>query len=294
MMECQEDRASPRDRLHIKVSRSCNNNCTFCLDDRDLRSDVTEQEVRRLLDEHRHLGQMLFTCGEPTLHPLLPMFVAMAKKMGYSSIGIVTNGRRLSYAAYCARLLSLGLNEVTISIHGASARVHDALTRARGSFGQTLAGLENVLGMKVRFDVRVVTSTVVTRRNMEGLGDVVAMLGGMGVDTMVLNVVEPSGEALAHMEVLVPPYEILAGHVARAVEGTPYRERIVVEGIPLCLCRSFLDLTGIRERIHLMEGGKLCTLPPDRNHVKTARCDGCDLTALCPGVFAEYVRIRGW
>jgi cyclic pyranopterin phosphate synthase len=284
----------PRDRLHVKVSRGCNNNCIFCLDDRERRTDVTVEEVRMLLDGHRSLGEMLFTCGEPTIHPRLPEFVRMARDRGYRSIGLVTNGRRLSYRSYAACLLDEGIDEATISIHGSSARVHDALTRTRGSFEQTLAGLDNVLALRGRRGVRVVTSTVIARRNMARAEELIEMLGSRGVDTIVLNVVEPSGEALAHFDTLNPGYEEIAAHLEQAIVRSPHRGRVVVEGIPPCLCRAFLSCTGVRERIHLLEGGKVESLPPDRNHVKTARCEGCDLTAICPGVFVEYVRRRGW
>jgi MoaA/NifB/PqqE/SkfB family radical SAM enzyme len=172
--------------------------------------------------------------------------------------------------------------------------MHDSLTRTRGSFEQTLAGIDNVVSLRVSHPVRLVTSTVVTRRNLARVGRIIEFLGGRGVDTLVLNVVEPSGEALDHFETLAPRYEEIAGHIRMAVEGSEFREKVVVEGIPLCLCRDFLDCTGVREQIHLLEGSDIKALPTDRNHVKTGRCEGCDLTALCPGVFAEYVKRRGW
>jgi len=130
-----------RKRLHVKVSKDCNNNCLFCLDDRSRRTDATTDEVQRLLDEHRQLGDMLFTCGEPTIHQDLPLFVQMARTEGYKSIGLVTNGRRLAYPDYLESLLIFGLNEITVSIHGCTPGMHDAVTRTRGSFGQTTRGL---------------------------------------------------------------------------------------------------------------------------------------------------------
>lgn len=284
----------PRDRLHVKVSRACNNNCVFCLDDRDRRRDVTAQEVVDLLDRHVHIGEMLFTCGEPTIHPDLPRFVSMARDRGYRSIGLVTNGRRLAYRRYIADLLARGLDEVTVSIHGSRARMHDALTRTRGSFDQTLDGLKNVVSLRRTHPVRLVTSTVVTRRNMSHVGEILDLLGDLGVDTMVLNVVEPSGEALRHFDLVNPGYEEMAECLREALRPSSRRDRIVVEGIPLCLMREFPECTGIRERIHLREGDEVKALPTDRHHVKTERCRGCDLTDICPGVFARYVQRKGW
>jgi MoaA/NifB/PqqE/SkfB family radical SAM enzyme len=282
-----------RKRLHIKVSRLCNNNCIFCLDDRPKRTDVTAAEVGRLLERASRLGEMLFTCGEPTLHPGLPGFVAMAREAGYRSIGIVTNGRRLAYPAYCEELLRRGVSEVTISIHGCNAAMHDAVTRARGSFDQTLAGLRNVSEKKNTYGVRLVTSTVLTRRNLGRTSEILSFLGGFGVDTMVLNVVEPSGEALRHFERLTPTYTEVSKTLGRAIQAFPERSRVAVEGIPLCLCQDFLDAAGIREEIHLLEGKKFKALPLDRFHVKVEACKGCRLSPRCPGIFRVYADRRG-
>lgn len=283
-----------RKRLHVKVSKDCNNNCLFCLDDRGLRTDVTTGEVQRLLDEHRHLGDMLFTCGEPTIHPDLPLFVQMARTEGYGSIGLVTNGRRLAYQDYLESLLAFGLNEVTISIHGCAARMHDAVTRTKGSFGQTSRGLKNVQLARERHDLRLVTSTVLTSRNIDHVGQILHFLASFYPDTMVLNVVEPSGEALAHFDRLIPEYEDVASAIGAALEGFHARDAVVVEGIPVCLCTGFEESAGLREEIHLQEGDEIKALPPDRNHRKPSFCDGCRYTHVCPGVFVEYLERRGW
>ncbi len=282
-----------RRRLHVKVSRECNNNCVFCLDDRARRHDVDDGEVDDLLARHRHLGEVLFTCGEPTLHPSLPRFVHRARRTGYRSIGLVTNGRRLSYPAYSQSLLDAGLTEVTVSIHGHDRRSHDALTRAPGAFEQTRAALENLSRLRRGTPLRLITSTVLCDLNADGLRPTLEGLGRLGVDVMVVNVVEPSGQALRHLDLLSTSYRDLARSVAEALDGFEGRERVAVEGLPLCLCHPFLDRVGIREEIHLRQGDRIAALPPDRNHRKPGICEGCSLTGRCPGVFEAYAERRG-
>lgn len=286
-----------RSRLHVKVSRRCNNNCVFCLDDRSLREDVSSREVAALLNAHRPLGEVLFTCGEPTLDGSLPRYVAMAKQAGYRSIGLVTNGRRLAHEPFCDALVDAGLTEVTVSIHGDSPRLHDGLTRAPGSFGQTRAALDNLARarqrVRTRGGLRVISSTVVCRANSASLRGILEMLDAIPVDVMVLNVVEPSGEALERLDQLLPAYADLATAIGAALEDLPGRDRVAVEGIPLCAAEPFLDRIGIREEIHLRQGDQLTELPPDRNHVKIDACAGCALAVRCPGVFAAYRDRRG-
>ncbi len=282
-----------RRRLHVKVSRQCNNRCLFCLDDAGRRTDVDAAEVERLLAAHRALGEVLFTCGEPTLHPELPAFVARARDHGYRSIGLVTNGRRLSYPAYASELVRAGLTEVTVSIHGHEPRLHDPLTRTRGAFEQTLAGLRNAVALRQSGLQRVISSTVLVRHNLPALRAILDFLDDQRVDVIVLNVVEPSGTALEHYDRVAPGYEEFAAGIGDALEGFPGRPRVAVEGMPVCFCRAFLEAVGIREEIHLQQGEAVVALPPDRGHVKPPVCDGCRWTDRCPGVFRAYVERRG-
>ncbi len=282
-----------RRRLHVKVSARCNNNCIFCLDDRARREDADAEGVAALLAEHVGLREVLFTCGEPTIHPDLPRFVAMARRAGYESIGLVTNGRRLAYEAYCRSLIDAGLTEVTISIHGPSPRLHDALTRARSAFEQTLQGLRNVHRIGGSRGIRLISSTVVTRRNAGTLRELLERLADEGVDVMVVNVVEPSGSALDHFEAVFDSYTALADAVAAALEGFAQRDRVVVEGLPLCTTTPFLDCAGVREEIHLLEGDDFRALPTDRGHVKPDACAGCRLSPRCAGIYESYARRRG-
>lgn len=278
-----------RRRLHVKVSRSCNNNCLFCLDDRDLREDVSDDEVARLLAQSVPLGQVLFTCGEPTIHPGLPRYVAMARRAGYTSIGLVTNGRRLAYQDYCDSLVEAGLTEITVSIHGHEPRIHDALTRTRGAFEQSVGGLRNAL--RHRPSIRLISSTVVVRQNVEHLAAILEVVEG--VDVSVINVVEPSGMALKHYGSLVSSYTDLAGRIAVALDPFSGDREVIVEGLPLCLCDDFPGRAGVREEIHLQEGEVFHALPTDRGHTRAEVCESCRLLRSCPGIYAAYAEREG-
>jgi len=135
---------------------------------------------------------------------------------------------------------------------------------------------------------------VLTLRNIEHVREILELLSTFGPDAMVLNVVEPSGEALGHFDRLIPQYEDVASAIRSALDGFSSRDAVVVEGIPVCLCEGFHENTGLREEIHLLEGDALKALPPDRNHTKPAFCDDCRFTHICPGVFVEYMKRRNW
>ena len=66
--------------LHILVGGSCNNNCIFCMEEgRDWRSETggahDRSVVRRMISEYPDTSEILFTRGEPTLCPDLPLYI---------------------------------------------------------------------------------------------------------------------------------------------------------------------------------------------------------------------------
>ena len=131
--------------LHVLVGAQCNNNCLFCMEAyRERRAEriasQSQDDIRRMIDRYPQPDEVLFTSGEPTLDPALPTYIGWAKQRGFRVIGLVTNGRRLAYREYARELADAGLNRVTVSIHGHTARLHDGQTRTPGSFDQSLAG----------------------------------------------------------------------------------------------------------------------------------------------------------
>jgi MoaA/NifB/PqqE/SkfB family radical SAM enzyme len=87
------------------------------------------------------------TGGEPTLSPdLLPVMNHIRRMFPRSRVVCLTNGRMFAYPSFTRKILSVrGDLELVIPVHGATAAEHDAITRTRGSFEQTVRGLDNIL-----------------------------------------------------------------------------------------------------------------------------------------------------
>jgi wyosine [tRNA(Phe)-imidazoG37] synthetase (radical SAM superfamily) len=227
--------------LHVLTGPTCNNNCLFCMEsDRQGRqravASLEEDDVRAQIESYSGRDEILFTSGEPTLNPRLETYIRWAVQAGYRTIGVITNGRRLSYRAYALSLLSAGLNKLTVSIHGADAKTHDALTRARGSFAQTLAGLENIKVLRRGFPIDVHTSTVVVKLNLAQLPSIWAMLRGLGVDRVCLNVPMLKGRAVDYLSRGIARYSEVAASISgiAATLGAADLDRLVLADIPPC------------------------------------------------------------
>jgi MoaA/NifB/PqqE/SkfB family radical SAM enzyme len=189
------EEAAHEKRNWVRLTFDCNDHCVFCLDadthngDMRAREDVKEQ----ILDGKRKgATRLILSGGEPTIHPDYVDFVRLGRLAGYAKIQTVTNGRLFSYGSFLERCLDEGLSEITFSIHGPNAKVHDALVGTKGAFDEEVRGLTAALA-----DGRPIVNVdiVVNRANVRHLPEMLRLFYGMGVREFDLLQVVPFGRA---------------------------------------------------------------------------------------------------
>jgi MoaA/NifB/PqqE/SkfB family radical SAM enzyme len=202
-----------RERLHVDIGPYCNNNCIFCMEeDRAGRKErvgaVTPEQVERILAANRERGHVTFVSGEPTLSPHFLRYVRVARRLGYETVAVISNGRRFAYAPFAEAAVRKGLNHVILSIHGGNAKLHDGLVRTPGAFDEVKEGLNNLSELRqAGATLSIHTSTVLNRRNctMDALEELVTFLHPL-VDQMVFNIMQPFGRGLSHFDRLMMRY----------------------------------------------------------------------------------------
>jgi MoaA/NifB/PqqE/SkfB family radical SAM enzyme len=122
--------------------------------------------------ERRWKG-LILTGSEITLRRDLPELARRARASGFEHVRIQSHGMHLADPSYCRTLIEAGVDEYFISVAGADAETHDALTTVAGSFEKTLRGLEI---LDEHPDAVTLTNTVVTRRSYKLLPAVVERL----------------------------------------------------------------------------------------------------------------------
>ena len=319
----------PPKRLHICLGLACNNNCLFCMeDDREARarrlSSITTEAARQIMAQASDRTEIMFTAGEPTLREDLPELLQDAKRLGFKQIGMISNGRRLSYRPYLDGLVRRGLNYVLVSVHGSVPRLHDGLTRTPGSFRQTVAGMHNIAtlraeGVKLRF----ATSTVLNRRNLPDLAGQIRFLTTYSPDEMVFNAIQPLGRGEQHFNRLVPRYSEMVSALHEAfseLQAIPDNLRVL--DIPLCMTGSLPEsVLGKIERHRHFEPEADIPLGADRvesdenavlqsgevrlrlvtkeglddvMRLKEPGCSECREFDKCDGVWRRYVQEYGF
>jgi MoaA/NifB/PqqE/SkfB family radical SAM enzyme len=143
-----QEEAAHEKRNWIRLTSQCNNKCTFCLDTLAHNGTMgSEEEIKERIVEGRRNGatRLILSGGEPTIHPHYIKFIKYGRLAGYRRVQTVTNGRMFSYPDFLNRCLDAGLQEITFSVHGHNAKVHDALVGVPGAFDEEVRGIELAL-----------------------------------------------------------------------------------------------------------------------------------------------------
>ncbi len=289
----------PQRRLDLKVGFSCNNRCTFCAqgDKRaHSRAFLGKELAQKLLDGRHNASGLVLTGGEPSVHKDILALVRLAKHLGYDPIQLQTNGRLLSLPRVLRAFLEAGVNEVSPSLHGPTAEIHEALTRAPGSFAQSAAGIRDA----VASGVPVITNSVVTKLNLAVLPELVELLVDLGVQQAQLAFVHPVGTAWELFDDVVPRLTDVEVPLARA-RGIAMAAnlRLMTEAVPLCFLRGMEDLAVEAQipptTVMDLEG----TLDHSEWRVHEGKAKGppcvkCSARSRCEGPWREYPERLGW
>lgn len=141
------------------MTQRCNLKCVHCYahaKDRTFAGELTTTQGKALIDDLAAFGSpvILFSGGEPTMHPDLPELAQYAVDRGMRAV-ISTNGTLIT-EELAHTLKEIGLPYVGISLDGLE-KIHDRFRAVKGSFQAALEGIRNTqkAGIKVglRFTV---------------------------------------------------------------------------------------------------------------------------------------------
>ncbi|MCJ7486917.1 MAG: radical SAM protein, partial [Candidatus Aminicenantes bacterium] len=143
----------------IDLTYRCNNNCRHCWlrlppDPGGAAGELTAEEIRRLVEDARAMGcrEWFVSGGEPMLRPDFPeIFDAITARSAWYTLN--TNGTLIT--PEIARLLRRKGTKL-VALYGATAEIHDAVTRNPGSFEALRRGVAYLHEAGAGFSVQVV------------------------------------------------------------------------------------------------------------------------------------------
>jgi len=202
--------------MDLALTFRCQNNCVHCYSGGPHESvELTTEEWKKIIDRLYELGIFIvdFTGGEPTLREDLPELLLHAQKKGVVT-GLVTNGRRLKDKEYVNKLVAAGLDFAQITIESHDASVHDLITKAEGSWTETVQAIKNILGTPIY----LTTNTTLNKYNWKDFLETMDFLHKLGVEVLGCNSLIYSGKAPSIAEEFAIDIDTLANLLPRITE----------------------------------------------------------------------------
>jgi len=165
--------------VSLELTYACNLDCFYCYNDRAKAGRrLSLAHYERLLEDLARMQTLylMLTGGEPMVHPDFFAIGRKARELGFVT-RVRTNGHSLN-----GRMAERVRDEVDpyvveVSLHGATAEVHDRQTRVPGSFARLLDNLKAAGAAGLRLGV-VTTPTAWNEHQIE---DMVALCDGLGI-----------------------------------------------------------------------------------------------------------------
>jgi MoaA/NifB/PqqE/SkfB family radical SAM enzyme len=272
----------------------CNDNCIHCGVSEIMAGarDISTLEVFGHLESLRSTGadSVMFAVSELTIRPDFVRIVRAAQRLGFKTIAVVTNARRMAYREFAESTVEAGATHFLVSVYGATARVHQSMTRTPESFAQTIAGLDHLLDLPAT----VMTNTVITQRNVGTLSEIVGFLGDRGVKRSCLSLVQIIGSAKRHADRLLVRMADAAPAVRAAIEIGRSRQMIMgVGGMPYCQLPELASAFGVDDLSAIHNADPRDQITSKSPYESVEACGGCSHVAVCPGVQEEYLALEG-
>lgn len=295
--------------LYCAVGYACNERCMFCpcSEHPANQPSLTYEEICEAIDrsiEERGVDNILFSGGEPTLHPDFFRILEYAKNTG-AQISLLTNAIKLANDDFADRMFEIidGENlDVTVAFHSHIAEKHDYLTQHKGSFERSMKGVDNMLKHNVRLSIK----NNIVNYTYKDLPDYVAWMTDRFDDSVTLLFcnIDINGTAQTNKNKVavsfvesIPYLEKALDHIV-TLRQEGHKRNVKVLTTPLCLLDPYYwgfvetetraNMTAYK--VPFSDGDKsplMYDVSSDSGPM-FAPCQNCQLQKYCPGTWRSF------
>lgn len=290
-----KETAVKQKRVWVRLTRLCNQRCTFCLDSWNQNGTMVKaSELQAFIRRGYEQGgeRLILSGGEATVHPDFLKLCRYGKELGYRWVQTVTNGQMFAYPDFARKAKLSGLDEATFSMHGHDAKLHDRLVGLPGAFDRANQGIRNLQalgGVVVNIDI------VINRMNVAHIRDIIDFYMNMGIREFDLLYIVPFGRGFEeYREQLFFNLDDSFEHLQRAFEVSAQPGVYLwTNRFPVSYLEGYEHLIQEPHKLHSeVNGGRhnfdgyLKTgTPPD---CYGERCNHCFLNGLCKTTMFRY------
>jgi MoaA/NifB/PqqE/SkfB family radical SAM enzyme len=295
----KENREVRKQVVDITVGYQCNQNCLFCSVGHK-RKDLNKstEQIKKDILKAKQIGVNVlgFGGGEPTMRKDIFELAEFAKKQGFDTIRIQTNGMMLGYRWFAEKIVHSGANYFKISIHGHTPELHDSLTQVKGSFDKAIQGIKNLKKLNQSVEVNI----VINKKNYKFLPQIVNFFIGLGITKFCLIYLTVVGNARSNPREIVPKISAVLPYVNESLDiiNNLNLDKGLCFNIPICLMQGYEQ--------QLIEMGDFNTLIANPERIedidaerklgkkKSSSCKNCVYDNICFGVWENYTDIFGF
>ncbi len=219
--------------IFFHILTRCNLSCRHCYINpaqhgRGMLSLDTIEAWLSAFADLRSTANVIFLGGEPTLHPKLPEAVRAARRMGYHSITIDTNGYLFHDCIH--RLSPADVDFISFSLDGATQEINDTL-RGKGSYDTCLAGVKAAVARGFHTSMIYTVSDT----NVHELPLMADLVPTLGIKRFFIQVLGIRGNTAQSKEL----HQVTKETWEKDIPETA--ERIAAHGIPVTFPKVFLS-----------------------------------------------------
>jgi len=150
------------------------------------KKEYDTERMKAIISDSTSMGieTIAFSGGEPLLREDIFTLIQHAKSRG-AIAQMATNGLILDMDA-AEKLVSSGLDALTISIDGANPEIHDKIRGIKGAFNKAIMATHNIKSAKNKLKGNLILSlsTVIMPDNVDQLPEIVNMAHRLGADNL--------------------------------------------------------------------------------------------------------------
>jgi len=178
--------------VFLELTAACNLHCRHCRADAQplaAPDELTREELVRVAAEIRAIADpiIILSGGEPLLRPdffpIVEDYCAL-----FSRVALASNGTLLD-DALIRRLMTVGVQRVSVSLDGARAETHDNFRGQAGSYAAALRGCASVRRAGMPLQINVSAGT----HNAHELPELLELAQQLGADALHLFLLVPVG-----------------------------------------------------------------------------------------------------
>lgn len=300
-------------KLEIYPGYACTRHCRFCFVSSQDRIKYAKPMPFRKMCEiiykayQNGVRSLAVLGGEPTLYEKLTEMLAFAKRIGYSSFVIFSNGFRLSEKEYVQKLAALNVEAAHLNLPSHEPEIFDYLSCSKNGIENAVKAIHNLSEAKIP----VIAVCVINKYNYDKLPEYAEFYLRCGVSFFMLHYTKLMGrldpelpENAENLKILIPASQA-AGGIKQMTDFCVSKKIIppFVEIMQPCLLGRYssrlIDFTQYHEdpesEMMLQPGIDLSeTWDLSYNgRGKLPSCAKCIWKDRCYGIDGNYIKIFG-